>query len=392
MKKTISILGSTGSIGFTALHIIDKKKKFFNVDLLSANRNFKKICYQIKKYNPKFFIITNAETFMKVKKKFKTSKTKILNNFDKINLNKKTDITIAAIPGIAGLSPTIKLIKLSKKLLIANKESIICGWNLIKNHSLKNKTKLIPIDSEHFSIYNILANHKLSEINKIYITASGGPFLNYKKNQFKKITPSDALKHPKWKMGKKITIDSSTLMNKILELVEAEKLFNLHNKKLDIIIHPESLVHAIVELKNGLSKFIYHNTSMIVPLANAIFDGNLDINQFYKIKKKKFAINIHNLTFKKVDYKVFPTIFLKKEANRYPSSSIIINACNEILVDQFLNKNIPFLSIYKIIKTILNDRNYMKYAIKKPKNLHQINKIDFWARKITLSKIDKIYV
>ena len=381
MKKTISIIGSTGSIGLSSFQIIDKKINYFKINVLSANKNFKLINKQIKKYRPNFFIIRDYATFKNIKKRFKKTKTKILNDFNKISLKKKNDITISAIPGIEGLSPTISMISSSKKILIANKESIICGWNLIKKQALKNKTKIIPVDSEHFSILKLLENHKKNQIKKFFITASGGPFLNYKKSQLNKIKPKEALKHPKWKMGKKITIDSSTLMNKIFELVEAQKLFNIPHDKIDILIHPESLIHAIVVLKNGLTKFIYHSTSMIVPLANAIFDGNLDIDEFY-LKKKKMT-DVENLTFKKPDKNIFPAFKLKNQANKYPSSSIIINGANEILVDQFLLKKIPFLAIPKIIMTILNDRNYRKYAIKKPLNINQINKIDFWAKKRT---------
>ena len=212
-----------------------------------------------------------------------------------------------------------------------------------------------------------MKNYKMSEIKKIYITASGGPFLNFKQYQFKSIKPRDALKHPKWKMGKKITVDSSTLMNKILEFVEAQKLFNIPSKKLDILIHPNSLVHAIVELKNGLKHFMYHETSMVIPLANAIFDGKLDIQNFLKVKKKRKKENFENLIFKPVDERIFPIVKLKHRVNEYYSTPIIINACNEILVDQFIQKKIPFLSIFKIIKTILNDRNYKKYTLRKSK-------------------------
>ena len=272
----------------------------------------------------------------------------------------------------------------TKNLLIANKESIICGWDLIKLSAKKQKTKIIPVDSEHFSIFKLLENHKLSEIKKIYITASGGPFLNYNLKKMKNIEPKQALKHPRWKMGKKISVDSSTLMNKILELIEAQKLFNIPIDKLEIIIHPQSLVHAIIELKNGLVKFIYHETSMIIPLANAMFNGSLDINNFYK---KKNNTKMKDLTFLKVNRKLFPVIKIKDRVNEYPSTSIIINSSNEILVDHFLQKKIPFLSINKIIKTILNDRNYIKYAIRRPKNINQVNEIDFWAKNKTLEKI-----
>ena len=386
MKKKISILGSTGSIGLSTLHIIDRKKNYFKINLLSANKNFKKICEQIQKYKPNFFIVINYKIFKKVKKKFKNSNTKIFNNFNHTVIKKKSDITVTAIPGIAGLEPTIIMIKLSKKILIANKESVICGWNLIKKNALKNKTQIVPIDSEHFSIFKLLENHTLNEINKIYITASGGPFLNFKLKNLKNIKPKDALNHPKWKMGKKITIDSSTLMNKILELIEAQKLFNIPDGKLDILIHPECLVHAIVELKNGLNMFIYHSTSMIIPIANAIFDGKLNIKEFINVENKK---EINNLFFSPVNKKIFPMIKLKDKMNQYPSTPIIINAANEILVDQFLKRNIPFLSISKNILTILNNRNYKKYAIRRPDNINQINIVDAWSRTVTMELIRK---
>ncbi len=377
MKKNISILGSTGSVGISTLKIIDKKKNFFRIILLAANNNYRLICDQIKKYKPEYFIINNFKVFLKVKKKFKNNQVKIFNNFEEINL-KKLDLSVAAIPGIAGLEPTLLFIKLSKKILIANKESIICGWTLMRKLASKSNTTIIPVDSEHYSIFKLIENINQNEIEKIYLTASGGPFLNYKKKELLKISPKEALKHPKWKMGKKITIDSSTLMNKILELIEAQKLFNIPNNKIDIIIHPNSLVHAIVKKKNGLRTFIYHDTSMIIPIANAIFDGKLDIKEFYKIDRKNDQLE--NLVFKKVDKKIFPVIFLKNRVNEYPSTSIIINAANEILVELFLNKKIPFLTISKTIMKILNDRNYKKYAIRKPKNIHEITNIDKWAR------------
>ena len=390
MNLKISIIGSTGSIGLSALSIVDKKRKDISLYVLAANKNYKLIKKQILKYKPKYFVITDLNIYLKIKKKFKKKNTKILNNFDyfiKLKKKDKSDVSILAIPGIAGLEPTLSIIKISKKILIANKESIICGWTLIKKSAAKYNTEIIPIDSEHFSLFQLLKDNRLKEIRKIYITASGGPFLNYKVNQFKNIKPNNALKHPKWKMGKKISIDSATLVNKILEIIEAQKLFNIPEKKLDIIIHPNSLVHAIIELKNGISKLIYHQTSMIIPLANAIFDGNLNIENFYKLKKKKNSI-LHNLEFRKVDFRKFPIIRIKKRANEFASTSIIINAANEILVDQFLQKKIPFLSISKIIMNILNDRNYRKYAIKNPKNIYQIKKIDSWARNLTMKKLN----
>ena len=386
MKKLISIFGSTGSIGLSTLKIIDKKRNYFKPYVFSANKNYKLISKQIKKYKPNFFFINNSEVYTKVKNRFKKSKTIILKNYEINKISKKSDITVFAVPGIDGLPQTISMIKKSKKMLLANKESIICGWDIINKISLKYKTKIIAVDSEHFSISKLLKNSKLHSIKKVYLTASGGPFLGYKNKRLKKIKPHEALKHPKWNMGKKITIDSSTMMNKILEYIEAQKLFNLSNEKLDILIHPESLVHAVVKYNNGLTKFIYHETSMIVPLANAIFDQELEINNFLKDNE-----SIKNLTFSIPDKKNFPIIKILKKVNEHPSTSIIINASNEVLVNHFLMKKVPFLGIPNVINKILKDRNYKKYAIRRPKDLEQIYIINSWAKMKTMEIIKKIY-
>ncbi len=387
MKKRIVILGSTGSIGESSLKIISCKKKLFKIITLIANSDYKKICYQIINYKPNHFVITDKNVFSKVKKKFKKSKTKIFNHYSEISKEKrKVDLTIAAIPGIKGLQFTIDYTKKSKKILIANKESIICGWNIIKKISQKYHTEIIPLDSEHFSIYKLTKNHKDSEIDKIYITASGGPFLNLPIKKFSKIKPKDALKHPKWKMGKKISIDSATLMNKILEIVEAQKIFPFNRNKYEIIIHPQSLVHAIVKFKNGLINFLYHEPNMAIPISNAIFNIKNNINDFSylnKITKNK----IKNLEFLKAENKRFPVIGLIPKLNKHPSAAIIINASNEILVDQFLKRKISFNSIIRHLFSVLRDKNYKKYAIQVPSNLKKIYMIDKWSREITLQKL-----
>ena len=389
MKKNISILGSTGSIGLNVLNLINKKRFLFNVNILAANKNYKLICNQIIKFKPNVFIVSNYKIFTKVKKKFKKRNIKILNTLDNKKHNfKKSDITVAAIPGIAGLKPTIKLIKKSKKILIANKESIICGWNLIRNIALKNNTKIIPIDSEHFSIMKLLEKQNIKNVKKIYLTASGGPFLNYKIGKLRKVNPQQAIKHPKWKMGKKISIDSATLMNKMLEIIEAHKLFSIDLKKIDIIIHPESLVHAVIEFKNGLFKFIYHETTMLIPLANAIFGDDININDFLKPKSNSNSASFKSLNFLKVDNKRFPIIKLKNRINEHISTPIIINAANEILVDQYLKEKISFNTFYKYLTQVLNDRNYRKYAIKVPKNIDQIFLVDKWSRSTVYKKIN----
>jgi 1-deoxy-D-xylulose-5-phosphate reductoisomerase len=389
MKKNISILGSTGSIGLTSLKIIAKRRQFFEINTLAARKNYKLICKQIKQFKPKNYVITDKKTYLRIVKKFKKKKINILNNFFDIpQKKKKNDITISAITGLSGLDPTLQFVKTSKKILLANKESIVCGWNMISKIAKQNKTKIIPIDSEHFSIQELLNNHNKDEIEKIYITASGGPFLNLPKKYFKKIKPADAVKHPKWKMGKKISVDSATLMNKILELVEAYKLFPLEKKKYEIIIHPQSLIHAIIKLKNGITKFLYHEPDMTIPIANAIFDYNLNIKDFVKRKNNSFN-KIKNLEFIKVDKFKFPIIKLIPKLNEYFSTPIIVNASNEILIDQFLKKKISFNSISDYVFRVLKDKDYKKYAIYKANNLNKIKEIDSWARITTLKIINK---
>ena len=385
MKKLISILGSTGSIGRTTLKIVHKKNSLI-VDTLVANKNYNFICQQIIKHKPINFIVNDEITYQKIKKKFTNSKTNIINKFSDLpKKNKKTDITISAIPGLSGLKPTLDFIGISKKILLANKESVICGWNILNKFAKKNKTLIIPIDSEHFSIQELAKNYKESEIKKIYITASGGPFLNAPIKKFKFIKPKDATKHPKWKMGKKISIDSATLMNKVLELVEAYKIFPFKKNKYEIVIHPQSLVHAIIVFNNGITKFLYHQPDMIIPIANAIFNFKININDFLK-KNSKNKNKPEDLKFLKVDKARYPIIKIIPKLNEYISTPIIINAANEILIDLFLKNKISFNSISDYVFKVLKDKNYKKYAIYKPSNLNKINIIDNWSR-ITVLKI-----
>ncbi len=387
MKKKIAILGSTGSIGRASLNIIEKDFKTFHVILLSANTNYSLIKKQIKKYKPKYFIINDFDTYKKIKKNFKKGRVKIYNKFTDFNLKKlKLDITISAIVGIAGLEPTIKFTSISKKILLANKETIICGWHLLKKTIKKFKTVVVPIDSEHFSINELTKNYKNNEIDRIFITGSGGPFLRKPIKKFKNIKVQDAINHPNWQMGKKISVDSSTMMNKVLEVIEAFKLFSFDKKKYKIIIHPQSLIHAIIFFKNGQSKLLYHETDMRIPIANAIYQNNVDIKSILN-KKNNFLENIKYLKFEKADKKRFPIITLLNKKIYENSGPIILNASNEVLVDQFIKKKIAFNSIYLCLKRVFRDKDFKKYAIKRTPNISQIYKIDKWARYKTLGII-----
>jgi 1-deoxy-D-xylulose-5-phosphate reductoisomerase len=386
-KKSIAILGSTGSIGQSTLDII-KSSNILKVELLSVNKNYFKITKQIEIFKPKIVIINNKNIYLKIKKKYKNKNIVILNNISNVEKHiKKIDITVSAIPGIAGLEPTILFTKISKKILLANKEAIICGWNLIKKKSIKYKTELVPIDSEHFSISILLKNYSSDEIEKIYITASGGPFLNLNIKKFKKIKPRDAIKHPKWSMGKKISVDSATLMNKVLEITEALKLFPFSLKKYEIIIHPDSLIHAIIKLKNGTSVFLYHTPDMRIPIGNALL-RDFNYKNLFKPKNKNYN-KIKTLNFLPVDKKKFPSTSLIPAMNSRKSSAIIINAANEIFVDEFLKNNINFTDIVRYLKLVLVNKSYIKTSNLPADSIKNIYIIDNWARSVALKIIER---
>ena len=383
MKKNIAILGSTGSIGKTLINIIKKDKKNYNIILLTSNKNHNDLLKQAYLFNVKNLIITNPASFNLVKKKKLRKKINIYNNFNNLDkiFAKKIDYVMSAISGVAGLEPTCKIIKYSKKIAVANKEAIICGWNIIKKDLKKNKTEFVPVDSEHFSAYFGIKGFSIKEIDRIYLTASGGPFLNYPLKKFKKINKSMALKHPNWKMGGKISVDSATMMNKVFEIIEAKNIFDIPYNKLSILIHPSSYVHSIINFKNGMTKLIVHDTNMTVPIQNTLinnfknktFISELDINK------------LNNLNFQKVNEKKFPVVKILK--NLPVTSSLyetLIVSTNDKLVDLFLNNQIKFLDIQKYLFKILNDKKFKKLKKIKPKNVNEIINLDKYLRtKIT---------
>tara|TARA_A100000164_G_C21877695_1_gene758523 strand:- start:374 stop:1549 length:1176 start_codon:yes stop_codon:yes gene_type:complete len=384
MKKKIAILGSTGSIGLTTLNIINQNKNFFKIELLSTNKNIKKIKKQIKIFKVKNIIIHNQKSFNQNKFFFKRLKINVYQNFTdfKKKNKKKLDYAMCAITGLDGLESTLEIIQSTRRIAIANKESIICGWNLISKELKKHKTKFIPIDSEHFSIFELIKNDNSKNIKKIYITASGGPFLNTNKSKLSKFVPKNAIKHPTWKMGKKISVDSSTLINKVYELIEAKKIFNLSYDKFEIIIQPTSYVHGIVEFNNGVCKILTHPTSMKIPIYNSLLFSNkiIGISESLDIKK------MNNLNFQKIDKKKFPVFeLLRKLTNLDSLYETILVTANDTLVELFLKGEIKFYDIYKILNKILSLKEYKRYKILRPQNLSQINRLSKNVRLKTLS-------
>jgi len=370
MKKKIAILGSTGSIGKTLINIIKEDKKNFEIVLLSADGNYKELLKQAKFFKVKNLIITNVNSFNKVKKVKFSKKINIYNNFNNFRkiFRKKVDYTMSCISGIQGLKPTIEIIKFTNKIAIANKEAIICGWDLIHKELKKNKTEFIPVDSEHFSIWYALRDINKELIEKIYLTASGGPFLNKPLNKLKNVNYKQAIKHPNWKMGKKISIDSATMMNKVFEIIEAKKIFDISYKKLSILIHPKSYVHAIIKFKNGLTKIVVHDTNMKIPIFNSLYSSSKMINS-----KKIDLKTLNNLDFRTVDYRRFP---LTKILNVLPEKSslfeTILVSINDKLVELFLDNRIKYTDISKKMHNMLRLRDLKRYKMIKVKNIYEI--------------------
>ena len=386
MKSKIIILGSTGSIGKTLLNIIEKDKKNFEIVLLTANTDYKTLLKQAKKFKVKNLIISNKKNFNILKNKTLKSKINVFNSFTSINkiIKNKVDYVMSSIVGIQGLYPTFKIIKFTKNIAIANKESLICGWDLIYKELNKHKTKFVPVDSEHFSLWFGMQNLNYKNIEKIYLTASGGPFYKFSKNKIRNTTIEKALKHPTWKMGKKISIDSATMINKVYEVIEAKNIFQIPYNKIDVLLHPKSYVHCIIKFENGLSKIILHDTTMEIPVFNTLYYGkNKKINT-----KNIDLLKLNNLNFTKVDKTKYPMI---KLLNLLPKKNslfeTVIVAANDKLVESFLNKKIKFLDIQKKLFEIVNHKYFIKFKKINPKNIKDIVELNNYVRSIIEKKV-----
>ena len=362
-KISIAILGSTGSVGKTALDIIKKNTDKFSVDLLSCNKNKKLIIQQINLFQPKYVLVSNKNLFLNLKKiKFKR---KVVIYNDLTNLKKKKlkkfDKTVLSISSINGLKFGFFFIEISKEILIANKETIVCGGNLLISKAKKFGCNIKSIDSEHYSISNIINKNNNKQIYKVYLTASGGPFLKKSFKYFKKIDYKKALSHPKWKMGKKISIDSATMANKVLEMIEAIYLFKLSPEMIKVKIHKESLVHAAIIFKNGLVKFIAHNTSMKIPIRNSLINNNNYSEEVFFYNKNDFIF-----TFEEKSLKKFKLINLGYKILKLgPKAYIIFNVINDLLVDSYLKRKIFFYEIIDKLIKVFNDKQLLSYCNQK---------------------------
>ena len=379
MKKKIAILGSTGSIGKTLLKIINKNKKDFNIILLTANKNYKEIFKQTKIFNVQNVIITDEYSYKKFLKINKNKKIKIYNNFNHLKkiFKIKADYIMSSIVGIEGLKPTLNVIEHTKKIAIANKESIICGWNLIKKKLKKFNTEFIPVDSEHFSIWYALKNFQSENIYEITLTASGGPLLKVPYSKFNNLKINQVIKHPNWNMGRKISVDSSTLMNKVFEVIEAKNIFDIPLHKLKILIHPKSYIHAVVCFNNGMIKIIAHNTTMEIPIFNSIYGQKKISPELNNLNIKK----LNNLSLSRVNLKKFPLVNILKEIPKKNTlfETVIVSA-NDELVKLYLNKKIKYQEISKKIIKLIKFKEFQKLKKIEANKVTAIEKIHKYVR------------
>ena len=374
--KNIVILGSTGSIGTNALEIIRNKKEEFNVIGLSANSNHKLICEQIEEFKPKYVSIGTAEGKRIIEEKFPEVKVYVgREGLKKLGQIEEMDIILVAVIGAIGIEATSEAIKLGKRIALANKETMVAGGDYINKLLKENpKSEIIPVDSEHSAIFQSLMAGKKSQVKNLIITASGGTFRGKKLEDLKDVTVEQALKHPNWSMGRKITVDSSTLVNKGLEVIEAHQLFGMDYDKIKVVIHPQSIVHSLVEYDDNAVIAQLGVTDMKLPIQLAFtYPDRIQNNCLDTLD----LLKVGNLTFEAPDREVFKGLDLAYKAGRIGKSMpTVLNAANEIAVDLFLNKKIKFLDIYKIIEKAIDN-----HEVEEIDNLDSILRIDQATRK-----------
>ena len=360
MKKGVAILGSTGSIGVQALDVISEQEELFRVEVLTANENCELLINQAKKYKPNSVVIVNEKKYQKVFSELNPLNIKVYTGSESLNQivdSDEIDIVLTALVGYSGLLPTINAIKNRKKIALANKETLVVAGSLIKNLCEENSTEIIPVDSEHSAIFQCLAGEESNPIEKIFLTASGGPFRGKKLDDLKNITKKQALKHPNWSMGAKITIDSATLMNKGLEVIEAKWLFDLSKEQIEVVVHPQSIIHSAVQFQDGSIKAQLGLPDMKLPIQYALGFPKRLSNRFERFS----FFDYPNLTFEKPDLETFKNLALAYKAmEKGGNSPCILNAANEIAVSAFLNDKIGFLNMTDLIDNCLEKINFVK--------------------------------
>ena len=359
IKKNIAILGSTGSIGTQALEVISELPDMFQVEVLTANKNSELLIKQAIKHKPNAVVIVDDKQYSYVNSKLKNLDIKVFSGNDALSQvveMSSVDLVLTALVGYAGLKPTINAIKSKKDIALANKEVLVVAGEMITKMAKKNNVNILPVDSEHSAIFQCLAGEYMNPIEKIILTASGGPFRGFSKDALRKVSKKDALKHPNWEMGQKITIDSATMMNKGLEVIEAKWLFNLDAKQIEVVVHPESIIHSLVCFEDGSMKAQLGLPDMKCPIQYAF-----SYPKRLKNNHKRFNFSDYpTLNFEKPDTSVFECLRLSYESMVVGGNApCVLNAANEIAVQAFLDEKINFLKIPKIVSSCLEKTNFV---------------------------------
>jgi len=381
MRKKIVILGSTGSIGQQTLEVVQKFSNEFEVVGLSGWENTRLLKEQISFFKPKVVVVKNEDTAKRLRKELNNlNNIKILWGIDgliKISILEDIDITVVAITGIASLIPTFEAVKRGKKVALASKEAMVAAGELLIKEAKTRNAKILPIDSEHSAILQCLKNEQKDCVEKIILTASGGALYNFTETALNNVTVEDALNHPTWKMGKKVTIDSATLMNKGLEVIEAKWFFDIPANKIEVVIHPQSYIHSMVQFIDGTILAQIGEHDMKIPIQYALFHPNRIGNNFSRLELTK----VGQLTFKKPNFNKFPCIKLAYQALELGGTMpAVLNGANEIAVNAFLNSQIKFTAIPQIIQDTMKE-----HKINHSPDINDILDADYWAREKAVS-------
>lgn len=358
-KKNIAILGSTGSIGTQALDVIQQHSDKFQVQILTARSNADMLIQQALLFLPAMVVITDKNQVEKVKSALLNTKIKVYNDENalaEVVQSDEIDIVLTALVGYAGLLPTLKALEAKKTIALANKETLVVAGELVMNLAKENQCAILPVDSEHSAIFQCLVGENYQNIEKIILTASGGPFRGKKREDLLHITKAQALKHPNWSMGAKITIDSASLMNKGLEVIEAKWLFELENEQIDVIVHPQSIIHSLVQFKDSSIKAQLGLPDMKLPIQYALGFPDRLSNNFERFN----FLNYPQLAFESPDIQTFRNLFLAFEALKVGGNMpCILNAANEIAVEKFLNDAISFLQMSDLIENCMQKMTFI---------------------------------
>lgn len=382
--KRLAILGSTGSIGTQALEVVAAHKDMFEVEVLSGHSNADLLIEQAKQFKPNAVVVTNEEKYEKVKQALQLYPIKIFSGSKSLNEVVQwdsIDLVLASIVGFAGLSSTLAAIQAGKNIALANKETLVVAGELVMQKAAEKNVQILPVDSEHSAIYQCLVGEHLSNIEKVILTASGGPFIGRKTNYLVNVKASHALQHPNWDMGAKITIDSATLMNKGLEMIEAKWLFGLKNEQIDVVVHQQSIIHSIVQFIDGSQKAQMGLPDMKLPIQYALAYPYRIKNDFKRLDFKDYP----KLTFEEPDYKTFRNLALAKDAMfRGGNVPCVLNAANEIAVYAFLQNKVSFIEMSDIIEQTIEQTIFIEHP-----TLEEYEQTDMQARKFAGELVKK---